>query len=376
MLRYTYGYNSDIPISTLNQLSYILLNTFDVRKRMGMRKIPNAAITLLAAAAHSKQGKTARISDRPVHARCAALTYNLLPGPNNFSCATVHSHFITMHFTILSFAEVYHVEEKINVSKTVCNQHKQLLILWCENLTVMFKEIPVLPMTPSAEVYRPQRLGKGTIHLHSNSQFSLHIWKSSQQIYEYDHWWALPTVGLKLGYVAIFLAHSHHIALIGQLPHNQNAHCPRIEAPTAYNQNINQLKRNWEIYEYSHWWAFTGQLPYNQNTKCPQSKHHPIKKKLENINEMWRRSFRRNSSQFWKTFCLQLQCTIDTLFRTVSVTLKALTAMITKNTCTVFWNATSPSRRQYLSPETHCVSTRIHGAISHKSVNYTLLTAP
>jgi hypothetical protein len=89
-----------------------------------MRKIPNAAITLLVAAAHSKQGKTDRHRDRQVHARSAALTSNLLSRPDNFSCATVHSYFITMLLAILSFEEVHHMEEKINVSKTVGNQHK------------------------------------------------------------------------------------------------------------------------------------------------------------------------------------------------------------------------------------------------------------
>ena len=32
----------------------------------------------------------------------------------------------------------------------------------------MFVEIPAFPMTPCAEVHRPQRLGEGTIHLHTS----------------------------------------------------------------------------------------------------------------------------------------------------------------------------------------------------------------
>jgi hypothetical protein len=80
-------------------------------------KIPNAAITLSAAAPHSNQGKTAGIRDRPVHPPCAALTSNMLPRPDNFSCAKVHSRFITMLFAILIFAEVHHVENKITSRK-------------------------------------------------------------------------------------------------------------------------------------------------------------------------------------------------------------------------------------------------------------------
>jgi hypothetical protein len=89
MLCYRSGYTSDIPLSMENQISYILPDTLDVRKRRGMWQIPNAVITLFAATHYSNQSKTAGIRDRPVHAPCAALTSSVLPRPHNFTCAAV-----------------------------------------------------------------------------------------------------------------------------------------------------------------------------------------------------------------------------------------------------------------------------------------------
>jgi hypothetical protein len=77
---------------------------------MGDEENSFSGITLVAEAPYSNQGKTAGIRDRPVHATRVALTSIVLCRPDNVSCTTVHSHFITMLFAVLSFAKLHHVE--------------------------------------------------------------------------------------------------------------------------------------------------------------------------------------------------------------------------------------------------------------------------
>ena len=298
---------------------------------------------------------------------------------------------------------------------------------------------------------RPQGHLMFAVHhfIRSNSQLSLHIWKLSQQIYEYGHWWALATARLKLGWCY----HSHHIALIAQLPNNQNTNRSTIKISTAikskhklpHNQNTNRstIKISTAI-------KSKHQLPNNQNTNCPtikistaqqskhklrhdqninrltiktptapQSKHQPphnlntncptiktsniwkenggnitemrrrsVSKKFMNVSEnllplsamyKWQQCTSDSNVQVaamykWHAMYKWQQCTSDTLCRGVSMRLKALTTMVTKNA--VFWNVTSPSWRQYLFPETQNISTELHGAIPHQSVRHTQLTEP
>ena len=97
----------------------------EVGKRRGMWQIPKAVITLFAATPYSNEGKTAAIRDRPVHAPCAALTSNVPPRTDNFSCATVHSYFIYNHALCNSeFCLKFTARGGGGEIKSVCNQHK------------------------------------------------------------------------------------------------------------------------------------------------------------------------------------------------------------------------------------------------------------